>query len=478
MDSSPSLIRSACDRCHHKKIRCVPSRQANICIRCLELDLSCVFSPPGRNGRPPRNSAPDNSWASRSRSSTDHASRPQDDNCISTSSATVSTSSLVEDASMMSSNLLDFVHAEGLPQQLQDPNSFHDNFPTPIDLSEMQSPGLFTLDNELNLTHTAFPDHGLEQPNLTSSQPSSSMLSQSTTNMTAQSQGSSSMEDDQYQRTLTKLPSSSETTHILHVIQQDLHEVKAKVDISQSLSSSSTNFSEFFQLVERFHSLIRSFFASVPNPTTEATTAPCDFMTAISFVGTIVAMMDIYEVLACRCVTPYHDSQQSTINRACDSTMLDTELSGSISSPETSNIYTSISTSAAVPQPVIFNPDTVQIGCFTPSRDLAHWILTSILLYDIRTSRNLTDQMRRRFLQLRSTLHPKFPGSLSGRLHNRVSDAGITSLLQESSTVSILTSQSCITLLQLCEGLIMRQLEIERVIEQGIGRYQSDLKNY
>lgn len=50
---TPPLKRLACDRCHAKKIRCVVRIQEKACTRCVKQNLSCIFSPPAKTGRPP-----------------------------------------------------------------------------------------------------------------------------------------------------------------------------------------------------------------------------------------------------------------------------------------------------------------------------------------------------------------------------------------------------------------------------------------
>ncbi|KAH9844666.1 hypothetical protein Tdes44962_MAKER07202, partial [Teratosphaeria destructans] len=49
-----AAIRSACDRCHAKKVRCIVTDNQSSCDRCKAQNAHCVFGPAGRNGRPPR----------------------------------------------------------------------------------------------------------------------------------------------------------------------------------------------------------------------------------------------------------------------------------------------------------------------------------------------------------------------------------------------------------------------------------------
>ncbi|KAF7561464.1 hypothetical protein G7046_g2681 [Stylonectria norvegica] len=44
-------LRSACDRCHDKKLRCVKLPQFLVCGRCVKANVACVFSPPTRSLR-------------------------------------------------------------------------------------------------------------------------------------------------------------------------------------------------------------------------------------------------------------------------------------------------------------------------------------------------------------------------------------------------------------------------------------------
>lgn len=51
---APGQVRQSCDRCYCKKVKCEVSGTASKCNRCTKRGTECVFSPPGRNGRPPR----------------------------------------------------------------------------------------------------------------------------------------------------------------------------------------------------------------------------------------------------------------------------------------------------------------------------------------------------------------------------------------------------------------------------------------
>lgn len=44
-------LRSACDRCHEKKLRCTKILGSVVCGRCVKAGVSCVFSPPARSLR-------------------------------------------------------------------------------------------------------------------------------------------------------------------------------------------------------------------------------------------------------------------------------------------------------------------------------------------------------------------------------------------------------------------------------------------
>jgi hypothetical protein len=45
-------VRNACDACHKRKIRCIPSRNGGPCHHCHSRGLSCYFLPRYRSGRP------------------------------------------------------------------------------------------------------------------------------------------------------------------------------------------------------------------------------------------------------------------------------------------------------------------------------------------------------------------------------------------------------------------------------------------
>ena len=47
-----SARRLACDRCHTQKLRCTKGEENEACVRCHRLKKDCVWSPPGRSGRP------------------------------------------------------------------------------------------------------------------------------------------------------------------------------------------------------------------------------------------------------------------------------------------------------------------------------------------------------------------------------------------------------------------------------------------
>jgi Fungal Zn(2)-Cys(6) binuclear cluster domain len=48
MDQPPKT-RRACDRCHTQKLRCKRIEGKNYCVRCTRAELTCIFSPPGKN---------------------------------------------------------------------------------------------------------------------------------------------------------------------------------------------------------------------------------------------------------------------------------------------------------------------------------------------------------------------------------------------------------------------------------------------
>lgn len=48
----PLKIRRACDRCHTQKLRCKRIEGHNTCVRCGNANLTCIFSPPGKNQKP------------------------------------------------------------------------------------------------------------------------------------------------------------------------------------------------------------------------------------------------------------------------------------------------------------------------------------------------------------------------------------------------------------------------------------------
>ncbi|KAJ4328428.1 hypothetical protein N0V84_001112 [Fusarium piperis] len=50
-------LRSACDRCHNKKLRCTKMPGSIVCGRCVKAGVSCIFSPPARSLRQPDNTA-------------------------------------------------------------------------------------------------------------------------------------------------------------------------------------------------------------------------------------------------------------------------------------------------------------------------------------------------------------------------------------------------------------------------------------
>ncbi|KAM0424229.1 hypothetical protein ACHAPT_010601 [Fusarium lateritium] len=50
-------LRSACDRCHDKKLRCTKIPGSITCGRCVKAGVSCIFSPPARSLRQPDNVA-------------------------------------------------------------------------------------------------------------------------------------------------------------------------------------------------------------------------------------------------------------------------------------------------------------------------------------------------------------------------------------------------------------------------------------
>ncbi|RSL43228.1 hypothetical protein CEP53_011796 [Fusarium sp. AF-6] len=57
MNLTMTDLRSACDRCHNKKLRCTKIPGSIVCGRCVKAGVSCIFSPPARSLRQPDNTA-------------------------------------------------------------------------------------------------------------------------------------------------------------------------------------------------------------------------------------------------------------------------------------------------------------------------------------------------------------------------------------------------------------------------------------
>ena len=67
-------VRSACNRCHGQKLRCVRKPGQVSCERCLRLNTSCRFSPRG-GGRLPQKPSPEHTYTLRDESLYSSASK-------------------------------------------------------------------------------------------------------------------------------------------------------------------------------------------------------------------------------------------------------------------------------------------------------------------------------------------------------------------------------------------------------------------
>lgn len=390
MASTP-LTRSACDRCHARKVRCVMSRQQNVCERCHAQNVHCVFSSPGRNGRPP------------------HSFRQAEQSTSeSTSSSAAAAASLASANSTSQTDLRDgLVGSTIYPPQLDnDRSTLAHGFPQNLDYT-MDDSALypeFESDGESHANQHHHTDV-IMQELLQNSSSIASIVEQPA----ASGPGSGS--------TTETIGSLSETMRLLHMIQQRLYEERAVINNSVATASmpsghtaNAPDYGIFFQLIDQMHDILHKGFDDLLS---ESATQPCDLTHCMSFTTAIATVLEVYELVArsgILMLSPSSSSSLSGGSEVASSASASGRHRSSVSDadePPTGRnnfrswhgSHNSIASSCGS-APLLESANSrgkVWVGSFSPSQEISQRILACVLDHQISTSQKLSALARRQF---------------------------------------------------------------------------------
>lgn len=406
MASTP-LTRSACDRCHAKKVRCVLGRHQGICERCLTHNLQCIFSSPGRSGRPP------------------HSSRQTEESSSEPTSSSAAATSLASVNSTTQPDLRDGFGGSTI--------------------------SLTQLDNETSALGTGFShniDYNMNDPSLYSQFESDCEIyanQQHPQDMIMQEllQNSSSIASIvEHPAAPGSCPatettgSPSETMRLLHVIQQRLYDEKAGMKTSVTTAFVSPghaprvpDYGIFFQLIDQMHDILQKWF---DNSLSNSAIPPYDLTTSMSFTTALATVLEVYELVA-RCGISMMSPSLSLSSSTSLTAGSDAAVSSSSSAPATGKHRLSVSdvdeprvvqdshswrnstnsSAGSVPKSVSAGSQgKVWVGSFSPSQEISQRILACVLDHQISISQKLSTQARRQiFIQAQGSemLPPSSP---------------------------------------------------------------------
>nr|WNS47928.1 CapM [Capnodium sp. TTI-000886] len=453
MAAPAAPIRSACDRCHQKKVRCILGRNRDICNRCAEHRIACIFSPPGRNGRPPRNQSSSDrapsqaplltpqSWAFSGNS--DELSAPLAG--VNKPANDTSSHSHVENVTLA---------ADPFSTSLEDTWTLEDNL---LDRLNSVEPQMLDMNGEIDSappTHNEDPMIGGFFPTIPGSMPGTS---ESFRNRDQQNTG---------QMNATPEPlSASETLRLLHIVQQRLLEESSKNGLSMSssptrASSKKLDLGTFFQSIEEMHDVVNRYFDGLSQAGTKF---PCDFSTAMALATTMGNAVEVYELIArFSARTPSTASSRTKPHQRNHSSRLSFSHHRPSIHPlgnaqhmteaqhlEDSHIACGLEASSI---------SQVRIGSFTPSDDVARRILADVLLYQMSVSQKLLNQLRQHLVQAES---PSFLSSSVFSTGSSLSNGDPNST--QSSAISFFTPELHLTVVHLLNQLQTRIGKLELV---------------
>lgn len=397
-------VRSACDRCHGKKLRCIISGQSNVCDRCAEQGATCVFSPAGRNGRPPRTQPPADRAPSRDplaaapspASGSNAEGPPAPSGGPAQASYNPSSQSHVNDASLRLSPFWN---------SLEPSSTFMEDGPF-ARLSPMDPPLLDT-SGEAGQPPPAFTDDTLMYEFLQRTPPYSSASVEFPLHSDPQavSQGA----------TASGPPPASEPWRLLHVVQQKLREESSKNNLSMPSSSSrpaqkTLDLGIFFQLIEELHGIV---YQSIDAFSHTETQNRCDFSTAMALATALGNIVEVAEFIADRSVkipnplpTPAtshyrpHSSRSSCSHSPSTRHLEDTQQLTGVPTIEDSRASSLLTKSCSDDNRGL----QVRVGSFTPPEEVARPMLADLLLHQLYDSQRLLGQVRQRLVQAESTL--------------------------------------------------------------------------
>ncbi|EED14358.1 hypothetical protein TSTA_105690 [Talaromyces stipitatus ATCC 10500] len=440
MASTTPLTRSACDRCHAKKVRCVLNRHQSKCEGCLIHNIRCVFSSPGRSGRPPYSSRQTDESSSDSTSSSATAaagasanSNTQTDLRDGLGSSTISLSQLDNETSAL---------GHGFPQNIE---------------CTMDEPYLYTQfesDCEVFGSQHQPPDVIMQEI-----LQNSDLIGLNADQMAASGPG----------LTTENIGSLTETMRLLHVIQQRLYEERAVMNVSVTTTSifpghaaKAPDYGIFFQLIDQMHDILQKW---VDNFLSNGATQPCDLTASMSFTTALATVLEVYELVA-RCgilmlspSPPPSSSSSSSLSAGSEavsssapatgrhrSSASDVDKPGAVQDlGRRGSQHFMTSSSGSLPtSDSVNNQGRVWVGSFSPSQEISQRILACVLDHQISISQKLFTQARRQFF---------------------VQAQGSETLPQSS-------PQPCYALLQLLEHLQERLAKIKSVALATSKRFQ------
>ncbi|KAL9107663.1 MAG: hypothetical protein Q9227_007470 [Pyrenula ochraceoflavens] len=517
--------RSACDRCHRRKIRCVVGSEPRRCERCIAYKFSCVFSAPGRNGRPP---------------------------CPQKASEQANTGNVILPMQALSYERLivsDFVEVEPSLQNSNRTISLNRN-PSTAHQELDQLPGY--------LLHSTLPQFGLNDSSMAESQfNAADGVSMPGPEEALDLQGSQTLVDsstafNQYTPLTPKIhlsdtsgeqsgktPRSSVSSveqsrvqanlHKLQVLQCQLARTRAVTGQAISLGSNPSQcvvtFGNSLHLIGWMHHILKQFTARYGDPHQTWGQHVHSFTTGISLISALVSIVELYELGAQICASTPPSSSPRSLSSSSSSTSLSSsawQCRHSIDTPSPDKrlhlpglpISPENSTSDFLNN--LLGPDVSQESKHSQARDdnsqsfqdsphqhnLAQWTLASALLYQIHATGNILGQLRERFMRPPSRFfqeprireypdpslaEPRFsfssPGGVGALRDFPVpSSSGFTGLFDQATNSSngddisfghtpissSLTAESSLVLLQLYEDLIRRKTDILHTVERAM----------
>ncbi|KAF2717069.1 hypothetical protein K431DRAFT_163063 [Polychaeton citri CBS 116435] len=457
MSNANALIRSACDRCHQKKVRCIMSKHRDVCDRCAEHRTTCVFSPSGRNGRPPRSQPP----AEPAPSQAPLVTPPESASSSTDGDNTSGQPKITNDSA--SSSFLDSISMtrEPLTSSLDPTWSFVEDGPfgplSPVD------PSLLGTNSEADHHSVSMTDDAMMQ-NFFHTPPSFDFTRSSEDSSQILSNGCA----------ISEPPSTSETLRLLHIVQQKLHEECSKQSFLTSTSSSRPldrrlDLGTFFQLIDEMQDVVHRYFDVLLSAGSKI---PCDFSSAMALATTMGNVVEVYEMIA-RCIVMASNPMsvygigrhRGSFSRPSfsrhSSTRHRDDLTNGMEMQGLDAARTNSSMTTQDPEDTLASQ--VNIGSYIPSEDITRRILADVLLYQMSISQKLLDQLRQHIVQAESA---SMTTSAFATANMATTSSGISSPASQT-TLAFFTPELHLTVVQLLNQLQLRIAKLEPLALEG-----------